>query len=250
MEIAYVIGAVAILICLWGAISPRSQWEVLQSWQFRDREANEPSDIAFLLQRIGCIIMIVLLVIVGVSLANLTNENPDAASSSTPTPGPSAAESLWDAEAVMLYDYIVPLDTTAPASETPMTTVGYQLIAGAERTPGYLWELEEPTVVAGIAPGLGESPANGASALDTADLVVGIRLNMVCTPHQVVVIETAGTVQIAVYASLIGNAENGCEPSTSDGDDDPVLVIPIDLASPLGDRELQGLDGSPVKQIG
>ena len=38
---------VLIPMLLWGAIDPRGMWEVTSAWQFRDPEANEPSDDAF-----------------------------------------------------------------------------------------------------------------------------------------------------------------------------------------------------------
>ena len=37
---------------LWNIIDPRGMWEKLSSWQFRDPEANEPSDAAFDMQRL------------------------------------------------------------------------------------------------------------------------------------------------------------------------------------------------------
>jgi len=48
---------------LWSVIDPRGVWEVTSSWQFRNPEANEPSDSAFAVQRFFAFIS--LLVIVG-----------------------------------------------------------------------------------------------------------------------------------------------------------------------------------------
>lgn len=39
------------LLLLWGALSPRSQWRVLQGWRYRHPEANEPSNVAYQLFR-------------------------------------------------------------------------------------------------------------------------------------------------------------------------------------------------------
>jgi len=36
---------VIIPMLLWSVIDPRGVWEVTSSWQFRDPEANEPSDL-------------------------------------------------------------------------------------------------------------------------------------------------------------------------------------------------------------
>ena len=54
---------VIIPMLLWGIIDPRGMWEATSSWQFRDPEANEPSDSAFAMQRFSAFIS--LLVIVG-----------------------------------------------------------------------------------------------------------------------------------------------------------------------------------------
>ena len=54
---------VIIPMLLWSVIDPRGLWEVTSSWQFRNPEANEPSDSAFAVQRFFAFIS--LLVIVG-----------------------------------------------------------------------------------------------------------------------------------------------------------------------------------------
>lgn len=42
-----------VLILLWAAISPESMWSTTSAWQYRDPEANEPSDAAYAVQRVG-----------------------------------------------------------------------------------------------------------------------------------------------------------------------------------------------------
>lgn len=54
---------VIIPMLLWSVIDPRGVWEVTSSWQFRNPEANEPSDSAFAVQRFFAFVS--LLVIVG-----------------------------------------------------------------------------------------------------------------------------------------------------------------------------------------
>ena len=53
---------VLIPMLLWGAIDPRGMWEVTSSWQFRDPEANEPSDDAFAFQRLAAIVALLMIV--------------------------------------------------------------------------------------------------------------------------------------------------------------------------------------------
>jgi len=63
--------AFLVFSALWGAISPASQWRVYSGWAYRDREANEPSDAAYLATRLGCIVALIILVVAGVNIAFL-----------------------------------------------------------------------------------------------------------------------------------------------------------------------------------
>ncbi|MFD2077731.1 hypothetical protein SAMN05421678_12724 [Actinopolymorpha cephalotaxi] len=40
-------------LAVWSVIAPRSQWQLLSSWQYRHPEANEPSDASHMLTRVG-----------------------------------------------------------------------------------------------------------------------------------------------------------------------------------------------------
>ena len=53
---------VIIPMLLWGIIDPRGMWEATSSWQFRDPEANEPSDSAFAMQRFSAFISLLVIV--------------------------------------------------------------------------------------------------------------------------------------------------------------------------------------------
>jgi hypothetical protein len=48
----WLIFAVFGVIMLWGAISPRGQWNTLSAWAYRNAEANEPSDASYMVTRI------------------------------------------------------------------------------------------------------------------------------------------------------------------------------------------------------
>ena len=47
----------------WGLVSPQSQWRTLQSWRFKHPDANEPSGAGYAVQRVGCgVVLVVVLV--------------------------------------------------------------------------------------------------------------------------------------------------------------------------------------------
>jgi hypothetical protein len=59
--------AVVGALMLWGAISPRGQWNTLSAWAYRNAEANEPSDASYMVTRIVNIVG--LLVLAGLAYA-------------------------------------------------------------------------------------------------------------------------------------------------------------------------------------
>lgn len=48
--------ALCLFFALWYAISPQHVWRTFYAWRYRDRDANEPSETTFFLQRIGGIV--------------------------------------------------------------------------------------------------------------------------------------------------------------------------------------------------
>lgn len=74
-----VIGIViAVALCIWALISPRSVYWGLQAWAHRDPEANEPSDIAYALTRVGSAIALILLGTAAVQLWSTNAETQRA----------------------------------------------------------------------------------------------------------------------------------------------------------------------------
>jgi hypothetical protein len=59
--------AVVGALMLWGAISPRGQWNTLSAWAYRNAEANEPSDASYMITRVVNIVG--LLVLAGLAYA-------------------------------------------------------------------------------------------------------------------------------------------------------------------------------------
>ena len=60
-----IVFAVLAAVAIWTLISPRSVYWVLHAWAHRDPEANEPSDLAYGLWRVGSFIALVIFVVVG-----------------------------------------------------------------------------------------------------------------------------------------------------------------------------------------
>lgn len=73
---------------LWNIIDPRGMWEKLSSWQFRDPEANEPSDAAFDMQRLISLISLSVLVVGSLGLFSVVHRSADARSTPTSTRAP------------------------------------------------------------------------------------------------------------------------------------------------------------------
>ncbi|MEU5858884.1 hypothetical protein [Nocardiopsis dassonvillei] len=70
------------------AVNPKVQWHV-RSWAYRDPEANEPSDTAFMLYRLGAVVMVVFCLVLWVQALDLSSSNsassrPEASSSPSP----------------------------------------------------------------------------------------------------------------------------------------------------------------------
>lgn len=63
MFLAVIALALCLVFALWYAISPHHLWRTFYSWRYRDREANEPSETTYFLQRVGGIVGSILAVI-------------------------------------------------------------------------------------------------------------------------------------------------------------------------------------------
>lgn len=70
MDWLWITGLVVVVIPLfiWGAVSPRSQWRVLNGWTFRHPDKVEPSDAMYIFVRVGSIVMLSLFAAAGVFL--------------------------------------------------------------------------------------------------------------------------------------------------------------------------------------
>ena len=108
---------------LWNIIDPRGMWEKLSSWQFRDPRANEPSDMAFDVQRLISFIAIIVIAIGALGLFSIVHRSADARSTPTSTRapqvhpyGPSPADDGYARTAVTPK----PVDPFPSASTSPV----------------------------------------------------------------------------------------------------------------------------------
>lgn len=217
------------------------------SWSAADPYRSEPGGAAYGVRRLisGAGVM-ALLGIVAITSISAVASQPD------PPPTPSVVEQLWGAPEPRLVNRIVSTSGAAPAGLVEVPVLGYEdveddlpayyarlkefLYLGTEDIPGYI----------GILPDIG----NGA--FDFADLVINVRGPVLCVPRSVVMIETEETVQIAVYYGRPDPADgsvpdNVVECPTASGVTGSVL-IPLALASELGDRTVESLDGTPIRE--
>lgn len=63
------------LLMLWMVISPRSMWETLSAWQYKNPEANEPSEASFAMQRVAGVFGLVVMLVLGLFLAGTAEES-------------------------------------------------------------------------------------------------------------------------------------------------------------------------------
>jgi len=63
--------AVAVVLFVWGAVSPRSQWWAMQAWALKNPDANEPSETAYALTRLTYVVALIALAVTIFVLATL-----------------------------------------------------------------------------------------------------------------------------------------------------------------------------------
>ena len=248
MAFLYFIAALLGLCFLWGLFWPRSQWRVLASWSRRDPDASEPSAVAFTMVRLLSGVGVAMFLGVGIVLvADFVRSLPE------PEPAPTAMQKMWGpAPAPKVVDRIVEPSAAANPNLASQGIIGYQVVDNVEHTPRYLAFLEAYEPPGFEAQYIGRDPGTGFSALDSAELVLNLRVKKQCVPQQAVIIESETTVQIGVFSGLsgtVGTAEPGnafCSGGSLLG---PSLLLPVNLKSPIGEREVQNLDGTAIRAV-
>ncbi|MFT3715788.1 MAG: hypothetical protein QM774_07530 [Gordonia sp. (in: high G+C Gram-positive bacteria)] len=72
-------------LVLWGIVDPKGSWRALESWKYKNPDANEPSEASYALSRVGGVIGLVLLIGMGVMAYN------DSRDDEAPRDKPSAS---------------------------------------------------------------------------------------------------------------------------------------------------------------
>ncbi|TAL42877.1 MAG: fumarate hydratase [Salinibacterium sp.] len=237
------------IVLLWGLFAPRSQWRTLASWSTADPHANEPGGGSYGLRRFLCGIGALALgiVVVSTSLAGVVDSPPKV----TKTP----IQIMWGSPNPKIVNRLVTRTFKPPEGLVAAKIVGYQEFALGTQ-PHYLGQLKEFTLFGKTdIPGyIGRVPASGYSAADSADMVINVRGPVLCIPRSAVVVETDRTVKIGVYYGLPDspNKKNVDHVAGCTGDDASVtasVMIPIDLAAPLGKRKVVTVNGRGIKQV-
>lgn len=90
MAFFIVLMLIAVPLIIWQIVDPRGAWRIAESWKFRNPEANEPSDTAYELSRVGSVLALIGLLVCGVMFWNLSRDaeqdRAERATSSSTTP--------------------------------------------------------------------------------------------------------------------------------------------------------------------
>ncbi|MFM9878701.1 MAG: fumarate hydratase [Rhodoglobus sp.] len=248
---SWVFGALAVtlgLILLWGLVAPRSQWRALEGWSVADRYRDEPGGTSYGLRRlVSGVGTLGVLAVIGVSSASAVANIPSE------RPASSVVAQMWGRpDPDVVNRMIVPL-SGPPGGLVEMPVIGYEDVS--DDLPEYFDRLDNFTLLGNAdVPGyIGGLPDIGNGALDLADLVVHVRGPLLCIPRAAVVIETDAAVTIAVYYGLPDDPSGAVIDNTvSCPADAPVtgsLLIPLDLAAPLGHRIVQSLAEAPIREV-
>lgn len=76
-------------IALWTLLNPASAWRTLSAWQYRNPDANEPSDAAYGLQRFGAAASLAGLVAITIMMITVTRQDDARRDSSSASSSPA-----------------------------------------------------------------------------------------------------------------------------------------------------------------
>lgn len=237
------------VILLWGFFAPKSFWRLFASWSVSDPHANEPGTTSYALRRLASALGVL-------SLAAVLASWGVAAMQRLPTPpaAPSAVDLMWGAPDPQVVNRVVVGIPTVPTDLRVEPILGYQAF-GSTGTPSYLTRLKIYNLLGKTdVPGLvGHAPDINAFGIDSAGLVIHVRGPILCIPRSVVVVETDATIRVGVYYGLPNSADGSPVDSVAGCPADATLtaslLIPIELSAPVGDREVDDLDGARLNVV-
>lgn len=246
-----VIAATLGIVFLWGLFAPRSQWRALAGWASPDPHRSEPSGGAYTVRRLLSalgVLSLVIVVLVDTAPTWLNGDQRTAA-------GLSTVEQMWGTPPPQIVNRSIKPLAAPPSGLVEMPVLGYQAFDEETGSPEYLARLKTFSRLGVVQiPGyIGSLPDVGFSGVDFAEMVVQTRGPLLCIPRQAVVIETETAVQVGIYYGLPDSADGsavdhvaGCPVGASITGS---VLIPLPLSAPVGDREVQALDGSPITEV-
>ena len=236
-------GALALIIffmflvpmLLWGAIDPRGMWEATSAWQFRDPEANEPSDGAFAFQRLAAIVALLMMVggVFFVMSASHRNASDRATDDATPHVYPNIYSSSDGEDSDGYAETTVTPSPVDPFPSSSMTAVGsgdpvvlfkpvLEGVAGEQKSDSsvsigidafyYSWlpgdhpsafatasVVDSKVALGTLDPAQATTASGGESALGEGSAIIVRMTKAVCAVTSVSVEEYEQGIQIAVY---------------------------------------------------
>lgn len=250
----WVFGAIAVtlaIVFVWGLVAPRSQWRVLSGWSVSDTFANEPGRGGYGLRR-----LISALGLAGVAVVVIIGTTPLIEQRlRPPPPALTALQVMWGTPSPQLVARVIRPAAAPPEGLVGMPVLGYQVLDRTKDLPEYLIDLKPFSLLGDSSiPGyIGAAPEAGTSAYASADILVNVRGPVLCVPRQAVAIETETTIQIGIYYGLPdstdGSAVDHVAGCPSDASVTGSVLIPLVLSAPIGSREVQTLDGTPIAGV-
>lgn len=239
------------ILVLWGLLAPRSQWRAILGWSVSDPHANEPSTTSYVIRQLLFVLGLGGIAFVGISAyLNYLDGIPE------PAPPPTPVQQMWGGDpAPRMVNRVVPVGSSPPQTLVDTRILGYQEADEQGKFADYLLDLDEFALLGDTSPAglIGGDPRDGFSGISTAELVVHIRGDLLCIPRRAIAIETETTVQIAVYFGLPDREDGETQDHLAACEPEPVvansILLPIELAAPVGDRDVQYLDGSPIQRV-
>ena len=236
-------GALALIIffmflvpmLLWGAIDPRGMWEATSAWQFRDPEANEPSDGAFAFQRLAAIVALLMMVggVFFVMSASHRNASDRATDDATPHVYPNIYSSSGAEDSDGYAETTVTPSPVDPFPSSSMTAVGsgdpvvlfkpvLEGAAGGQKSDSsvsigidafyYSWlsgdhpsafaaasVVDSKVALGTLDPAQATTASGGESALGEGAAIIVRMTKAVCAVTSVSVTEYEQGIQVAVY---------------------------------------------------
>ena len=249
-QLAYALVVVLAILFVWGMIAPRSQWRLLVSFTYREPHTDAPSGWAFSLHRVIAAIGVAgLLAGGGIAWQRYVDALPE------PPAPPNPIEQMWGDADTVVMNRVVTTTTSVPSGLVRVDPSAYHAMDGQRRQPTYLFGVATLEIPDGETAGglVGEQPTTGLVALDLARVVVLATADAHCIPREVFLQEGPSSVRVAVYFGRPdlpdGTADpegvDACAPGSSGARS---ILIPLQLASPLGERLVTDLDGVPLRR--